>query len=172
MDISLIESFCNGEYDSEICGTSWEKAFEYISDNYDQLKFYKNKIHTLWTVNGGHLRRKIANDRLVAKVLSVSLPGYSGDGLTLYRGECCFLYEQNLIGFCWTPLIEVATNFASGLNSIESGGVLLKAHAPSTAILAAPNRHSSIQMEEFEYTCNPFLLQEIEVLQTYNKFGN
>jgi hypothetical protein len=102
-------------------------------------------------------------------VLIISLPGYVGDGLTLYRGECRFLYNDNKIGFCWTPDINVAMRFAQGLNAIESGGFLLKAYAPPSAILASPNEHSAIQMQEFEYTCNPRLLENIEVLKSYEK---
>lgn len=164
-----VDGFCNGEYDHNISGADWSETFEYISENYNSLNLKKNRIHTLWTVNGGHLRRKIANDELVAKVLTVALPGYEGNGLTLYRGECRFLYELNLIGFCWTPKIEVAKNFARGLNAIESGGVLLKTFAPKKAILASPNDHSANQMQEFEYTCNPYLLENIELVASYEK---
>lgn len=60
--------------------------------------------------------------------------------------------------------------FASGLNAIESGGVLLKAFAPCDAIISAPNSHSSNQMGENEYTCNPNLLEDITVIDTYEKF--
>lgn len=164
-----IDDFCNGEYDHNISGTDWSEALKYILENHTLLKLKKDKIHTMWTVNGGHLRRKIANDELVAKVLTVALPGYEGNGLTLYRGECRFLYELNLIGFCWTPEIEVARIFARGLNAIESGGVLLKTFAPKEAILASPNDHSANQMQEFEYTCNPHLLEGIELIASYER---
>ena len=166
---ALADDFCNGRYDSEVRESLWASIFSYLSNNHEKLEFAKDRVHTLWTVNGGNLRRKIKDDELVTKVLSVALPGYSGEGLTLYRGECRFLYESNQIGFCWTPEIQVATKFAKGLNSIESGGVLLKAFAPSTTILASPNEHSSNQMREFEYTCNPKLLQNIELISTYRK---
>jgi hypothetical protein len=59
--------------------------------------------------------------------------------------------------------------FAGGLNALESGGVLLKAFAPTEAILASPNEHSSRQMDEHEYTCDPKLLEGIEVIGTYSK---
>ena len=88
----------------------------------------------------------------------------------LYRGECKFLYDDNKIGFCWTPDINVARVFASGLNAIESGGVLLKAYAPNGAIISAPNDHSINQMQEFEYTCNPELLENIEIIEVFKKF--
>lgn len=104
-------------------------------------------------------------------VLILALPGYEGDGLTLYRGECRFLYDENKIGFCWSPDVNVASMFASGLNAQESGGVLLKAYAPTSAILAEPNDHSVKQMRESEYTCNPRLLQNIKVEEYFEKTG-
>ena len=110
------------------------------------------------------MRRKVSNDELVLAILLIALPNYNGDGLILYRGECKFLYDDKKIGFCWTPKKEVAKSFAKGLNAIESGGVLLKAHAPNQAIISAPNGHSITQMEEFEYTCNPKILEKFKLL--------
>lgn len=97
------------------------------------------------------------------------MPGYEGDGLTLYRGECRFLYDENKIGFCWSPCFNVASDYAEYSNAQESGGVLLKAYAPASAILAEPNDHSAKQMKEFEYTCNPRLLQDVEVVECFEK---
>lgn len=165
----LVNDFCQGKYDYKLPDEIWRPVFREIANNHEHLNFSKDKVHTLWTVNGGHLRRKIKDDDLLVKVLSAVLPGYEGEGLLLYRGECRFLYEADKIGFCWTPKIEVASMFASGLNSIESGGVLLKAYAPSSAILAAPNEHSEKQMQEYEYTCNPGFLQCVELVREYEK---
>jgi hypothetical protein len=165
----VVNDFCIGVYDFRVEESLWHPVFTYILDKHQKLSFEKESIHTLWTVNGGHLRRKINDDLLISKVLSMSMPGYDGDGIELYRGECRFLYESNRIGFCWTPDIDVAKKFASGLNSLESGGVLLKAYAPPESIYTSPNSHSAEQMKEFEYTCNPFLLKDIEVLQVFEK---
>lgn len=169
--ILLARKFCQGEYDYKTDGRTWQAAFEYLRSNPHNIYFDKTKIHTLWTVNGGHLRRNIEDDGLVLAVLILALPGYEGNGLTLYRGECRFLYDKNKIGFCWSPDVDVASMFASGLNAQESGGVLLKAYAPASAILAEPNDHSVKQMREFEYTCNPRLLQDIEVVECFEKSG-
>ena len=166
---SIINDFCQGEYDYGLPDEIWQAVFEAIANSNINLDLAKDKVHTLWTVNGGHLRRKIKDDNLVATVLGIVLPGYNGEGLTLYRGECRFLYESGQSGFCWTPKIEVAIKFARGLNSIESGGVLLKAYAHRMAILAAPNEHSVKQMKEYEYTCNPHLFECIELVNTYEK---
>ena len=167
--IEVAQEFCNGRYDYKIEDSLWPNVFQYLSQNIDAFEINKKEIHTLWTVNGGHLRRKVNNDELILSVLLKVLPKYTGRGLTLYRGECSFLYNQNKIGFCWTPEENVAIKFASGLNAIESGGVLLKAYASSNAIISSPNEHSSKQMEEHEYTCNPTLLENISILATYKK---
>lgn len=166
----LVDMFCTGEYVSDIDSSVWRETFLLLAKHVEPARFDKNKIHTLWTVNGGHLRRKIRDDALVLCVLKKFLPGYRGAGLWLYRGECQFLHAENLIGFCWSPKIEVAEKFARGLNAIESGGVLLKAYAPPEAILAEPNYHSAKQMEEFEYTCDPWLLQDILIVKHFPKF--
>lgn len=170
--ILLALKFCQGEYDNSADGGTWRAAFEYLRSNFSDIIFDKTKIHTLWTVNGGHLRRNIEDDGLVLAVLILALPGYEGDGLTLYRGECRFLYDENKTGFCWSPDVSVASGFAKGLNALElGGGVLLRAYAPASAILAGPNDHSVKQMQEFEYTCNPRLLQDIEIMECFEKPG-
>lgn len=167
---SIISDFCNGLYDCDLPDEVWKPVFEEIANSIQSFNFQKDKVHTLWTVNGGHLRRKVKDDDLVAKVLSASLPGYNGEGLILYRGELRFLYESGQIGFCWTPKIEVATKFARGLNAAgPGGGVLLKAFAPSEAVLAPPNAHSSNQMKKFEYTCIPNKLIDIKVQEAFKQ---
>ena len=162
--------FVAGIYTCDLKGFIWTEAFEFILRSYDRLHIEKDKVHLVWTENGGQLRHKLSNDILLLSVLKLTLPKYTGKALVLYRGECQFLYDQNKIGFCWTPLQSVAEMFGSGLNAIESGGVLLKAYAPESAILSSPNKHSTEQMEEFEYTCDPTALLNIEAIQFFNKF--
>lgn len=168
----LVEEYCKGRYDHDAPDFIWHSVFKYIAEHHKSLNFCKVKMQLLWTVNGGHLRRKIQDEQLIAKFLTLTMPGYEGEGLVLYRGECEFLFEDGKIGFCWTPDIKVAMMFASGLNALESRGVLLKAYAPPEAIFSPPNAHSVEQMQEFEYTCNPYLLKNIEVLKIYEQSLN
>ena len=165
----VAHKFVSGIYTCDLDGGIWTKAFEYILYSSNSLIFEREKIHTLWTENGGHIRHKVSNDEILLDILKLSLPKYKGEGLVLYRGECRFLHEQNKIGFCWTPERSVAEKFAKGRNAIESGGVLLKAYASAKAVLAEPNQHSSHQMGEFEFTCDPTALENIEVLQYFDK---
>ncbi len=148
---SLARQFCNGTYVNATDASLWRDTFLYLASVEDQSIFVKEKIQALWLVYGGDLRAKIKDDSLILQVLRRALPGYSGDGLTLYRGESWFLFDQNKIGFCWTLSEELATTYAKGLNAVESGGVLLKCYAPADAILAAPASGST----GTTYICDP-----------------
>ena len=150
---SLANDFCNGIYDHKVKDECWAPVFGWILNNKEKISIDKNKVHDIWSVNGGHLRRKIKNDKLIAQVLNLTLPGCFGNDLALYREECEFLHKQGLIGFCWTPDISVAEKFASGLNSIEGAGVLLKTTAPSTEDI--PEKKYS-QLELILYIFNTF----------------
>lgn len=165
----LAERFCVGENFHDIDGATWKSAFEYIDNNFSDLHINRMGAHRIWIESGGHLRRKIQDDSLILSVLKKVLPSYQGPGLTLYRGECRFLYEQGKIGFCWSPDIEVAELFGRGLNAIESGGVLLKAYAPATAVISGPNDHSVNYLRETEFTCNPNLLESLELIKYFPK---
>lgn len=157
----------NGEYVCDATREMWVSAIQYAVENIAQFSIDTEKMHMLWIVNGGHIRRHVGNDGLVLAWLRLILPKYVGSELQLYRGECQFLYEQGLIGFCWTPSKEVAEKFARGLNAIESGGVLLSAKVSPEAILSAPNHHSENWLLESEYTCDPTKINSIEVLRKY-----
>ncbi|WP_318483025.1 hypothetical protein [Photobacterium leiognathi] len=165
----LASTIMRGDYVCDIPSGTWESAIRYAVENIAQFAFDADKMHMLWIVNGGHIRRNVSDDKLILTWLKLILPKYDGVELHLYRGECKFLYEQGLIGFCWTPKKEVAENFARGLNAIESGGVLLSAKVTPEAILSAPNSHSSDWLGESEYTCDPFQIASIEVLNQYPK---
>jgi hypothetical protein len=167
--ITLAKLFLKGRYVCDLDGQIWKDAFKYIDQYPPSASFDKTAIHMLWTVNGGHLRNKIRDDELILRVLKRTMPGYQGDGLTLFRGECTFLYEQKKIGFCWSSDIEVAKKFAQGLNALESGGVLLEAYVPPEAILTGPNFHSSEHLREFEYTCDPTNFHVIKTLQYFSR---
>ncbi|KQT33990.1 hypothetical protein ASG24_09505 [Methylophilus sp. Leaf414] len=149
---SLARQFCNGTYVNATDASLWRETFTYLASVNDESIFLKEKIQSLWLIYGGDLRAKIKDDTLILEVLRRALPGYNGDGVTLYRGESWFLFDQDKIGFCWTIYEEIATTYAKGLNAVESGGVLLKCYAPKEAILAAPESGTSTG---HEYICDP-----------------
>lgn len=158
-----------GEYACDISSDTWISAIKYTIEHISQFSIDVDKMHMLWIVNGGHIRRHVSDDKLLLIWLKLILPKYSGGEIQLYRGECQFLYDQDLIGFCWTPNKQVAEKFARGLNAIESGGVLLSAKVAPEAILSAPNGHSVDWLGESEYTCDPTRIGSIEVLHKYPK---
>ena len=65
----IANDFCNGKYDCDVDDSLWPIVLEYLNENAQQFVFDENKIHTLWTVNGGHLRRKASNDKLLLSIL-------------------------------------------------------------------------------------------------------
>ena len=136
---SLAKQFCSGIYVNTTDAALWRETFDYLAGVNDHSIFLKHKIQSLWLTYGGDVRAIIKNDALVLQVLKKTLPGYAGEGLTLYRGESWFLFDQNAIGFCWTASAEIASTYAKGLNAVESGGVLLKCYAPAESILAVPD---------------------------------
>ncbi len=163
----LAAKFCAGKNVYDVAPNVWQSAFQLIDENLEDLVFDKHKVHLLWIESGGHLRNKIRDDSLVLRILRKALPGYQGLGLTLYRGECEFLYLRDAIGFSWTPDVKVAETFASGLNAIESRGALLTAYAPPEAILAPPNSHSADWLGEHEYTCDPGRLRHLTLVRAF-----
>ncbi|HSI28743.1 MAG: hypothetical protein ACAH05_06015 [Methylophilus sp.] len=148
---SLARQFCNGTYVNATDASLWLETFAYLASVNDDSIFQKEKIQSLWLLYGGDLRARIKDDQLILQVLRKALPGYSGQGVTVYRGESWFLFDQDKIGFCWTCEEDIATTYAKGLNAVESGGVLLKCYAPAEAILAAPEPGTSPQV----YICDP-----------------
>lgn len=84
-------------------------------------------------------------------MLWVWLPRYEGPELVLYRGENVDRLERASIGTAWTNAEDTAQIFASGLNTVGSGGVILKARIPVDAIIAGPSEHSQY-LGEHEYT--------------------
>lgn len=157
-----------GEYVCDMPSKTWVSAIQYAIENIARFSICSDKMQMLWIVNGGHIRRHLSNDILVLAWLKLVMPKYDGGELQLYRGECQFLYDQGLIGFCWTPNKHVAEKFARCQNAIESGGVLLSAKFAPDAILSSPNSHSN-WLGEHEYTCDPTKIGSIDVLHRYPK---
>ncbi len=165
---SLARQFCLGVYVNEVSPRLWQQTFEYLAGAVEAAAFQPQKIQVLWTIYGGDVRARVRNDSLLLNVLKKALPGHDGNGVTLYRGESWFLFDQNQVGFCWSASEEVATRYAKGLNAVESGGVLLKCHAPPEAILAAP-QDTSLTPHADVYICDPTSLLRLTTLALFPK---
>lgn len=57
--------------------------------------------------------------------------------------------------------------FASGLNAVGSGGVILRTTAPSYAVIAGPSEHSASWLGEREFTVDRRRLGEVEQVERF-----
>ncbi|KAE8755637.1 hypothetical protein FSO04_33270 [Paraburkholderia madseniana] len=111
-----------------------------------------DSFHTQWHVSGHRIRELVADDELLMNMLWVWLPRYEGPHLVLYRGENRDRFRGGKIGTAWSDQRETAHMFASGLNNIGEGGVILNVVASSDAIIAGPSEHSANWLREREFT--------------------
>lgn len=161
---------------------SEKSLLDTIHENGDWLSFAQNcalnglctgelqkSFHLYWIVKGHHIRFQVNDDTKLLSILRILLPPYTGKGLWLYRGENLARFEVKKIGFCWTTKEDTAVMFARGLNAYKAGGVLLKAWAPSAAIISGVHEHSEYLGED-ELTVDGLLVEKLQVLQTFPPF--
>lgn len=120
------------------------------------------RFHTQWHVSHHFIRELVEDDALLMDMLWVWLPRYEGPSMLLYRGENIDRMEMGKIGTAWSDKEETARMFASGWNAEGRGGVILRTHAPSEAIIAGPSAHSANWLGESEFTLDWRRLGEIE----------
>jgi hypothetical protein len=125
----------------------------------------KEAFHSVWITQGLQIRDTFAIDPLLPPALRNLLPGYSGPPMELFRGERLSNHNVKTYGPSWSSKRSVGEMYASGLNSI-SGGVLVRAIAPTSAILVGPTPYGHMNWEA-EYIVDRRDLQGIEVLEQY-----
>ncbi|QXC55599.1 hypothetical protein KSS82_04730 [Vibrio mimicus] len=151
----------------------WYAFYHQIIDgNYEvQNAEFSEAFHKLWTISGHHIREQINDDKKLLQLLSKFLPPYKEESILLFRGEALDSYNKQQIGFCWTPVRDKAEQFACGLNAVGSGGILLSCECQSNWILSSPSEHSKY-LGEYEYTVNPFLLENVIGLTRFPALGS
>ena len=89
------------------------------------------------------------------------LSPYTGEGLTLYRGEVESRHTMGVYGISWTPIIEKAKQFANIRSPEEGCGVVLKIEATPNMIVVRVKDHSqhTLKLGEDEYLVDPRLIQ-------------
>ena len=132
---------------------------------------FQERFHLEWTVRGHHIRQSLRNDQILAKFLRSALPAYGGNGCVLYRGENLDRWSAGIIGFGWTTSEATARMFGRGLNAVSNGGVLLRTVASAESIIAGPSPHSHY-LNEGEFTLEPALLRQIDVIEQYDQTEN
>ncbi|WPD22118.1 MAG: hypothetical protein SD837_18165 [Candidatus Electrothrix scaldis] len=154
-------------YDEITNKKEWDAEADILLTKNDFSEEFIAEFHSNWTVRGHRIREQINNDKKLAKLLEHIFPPYVGDEKTLYRGENKEKWEQNKVGFCWTTNKDTAEMFASGLNAINSGGLLLKCKCKPEWIIIGPSPHSNY-LGESEYTVNPGLIAGVQILLEYD----
>lgn len=144
----------------------WKLMLEAVAARADGNMDFKKKFHTYWTEAGHRIREQCSDDQLLALTLRKLLPRYVGPSTKLYRGENIDRWESKQVGFCWSSQLDTAKMFASGLNAVGAGGVLLETLIPHEAIIAGPSDHS-LWLGEAEFTIDPFSLNEIQEIRRY-----
>jgi hypothetical protein len=123
-------------------------------------------FHTQWHVCHHRLRELVEDDALLLDVAWVWLPRYEGPDLDLYRGENIERFEAGQIGSAWSDKKETAKTFASGLNAVGNGGVILRAVVPAQAIIAGSSTHS-FYLGESEFTVDTRKLDAIAIIERF-----
>lgn len=88
------------------------------------------------------------------------LPPYTGEGLTLYRGEVESRHIMGVYGISWRPIFEKAKQFADIRSPDEGRGVVLKIEATPNMIVAAVKDYSqhTLALGENEYFVDPRMI--------------
>ena len=134
---------------------SWKLRAQLLLEEPNISVEMKEEFGTYWIEAGHHIREQISDDRQLVRFLRHLLPPYDGHALTLFRGESLERWMNGTVGLAWTPKIEIARMFASGLNSVGSGGVLLVGHFEANAIISRSHAHSRYLGED-QLTVDPF----------------
>lgn len=103
---------------------------------------FADNFHTQWHISHHFVRQLTDDDALLMDMLWVWLPRYNGHSVELYRGENIERLESGMLGTTWISRKEKASMFASGLNTVGKGGVILQTLAPTSSIIAGPSKHS------------------------------
>ena len=123
-------------------------------------------FHTQWHVCHHFLRELVDDDDLLFDYTRAWLPKYEGLDLVLYRGENIDRFQAGKLGSAWTDKKETADMFASGLNAVGQGGMILQATVPASLIIAGPSAHS-LRMGESEFTVDPRTLTDVVTVATF-----
>lgn len=143
--------------------TEWREFLRAIQASPPSSAALAEAFHTQWHVCHHRLRELVEDDGLLLDVAWVWLPRYEGPGRELYRGENIDRFEEGRIGSAWSDNQETASMFASGLNAVGKGGVVLRVHAPAEVIIAGPSKHS-LYLGESEFTVDTRKLPQISTV--------
>lgn len=130
---------------------------------------------SLWNTRGlWSLPRALGDDLATfTDAVRYFAPPYSGDALTLYRGQSRERYERGVFGIAWTGRLVIAEQFA---RNRSTSGVVLRLRASSDLIIAkvanfisTPKTNPARKLEfEDEYLVDPRdLTGRVKVVSTF-----
>lgn len=154
------------EYRSITEQKRWRSHAALLSNGHSPKPEDTDPFSTYWIEGGHHMREQISDDRELVRLLRHMLPPYKGVAIELFRGENKSRWESGTIGPAWTSNAEIARDFASGLNAVFTGGVLLKAKFEPLAIISGPNAHSKYLGED-QFTVDSLFLPTVSVVETF-----
>ena len=111
-------------------GDALKNCLKGLTPNLRKLKtlLYLWNNRGLWT-----LPKALKEDLcLFTDVIRYFAPPYSGDGLTLYRGQSLTRHENSIYGIAWTSRYEIAERFS---RFRDTPGVVVKVDASQDMIL-------------------------------------
>ena len=146
--------------------TRWRDIAEAVALRHEAPPASEHDFGTHWIEAGRSIREQVADDKLLCRLLRLALPKYVGGTVTLYRGENINRWKAGTVGLAWTPDLKVARMFGSGLNAVETGGVLLQGTFAPTSIISSPGAHSRYLQEE-QFTVEPSLALDLKVIEKY-----
>lgn len=123
-------------------------------------------FESYWIVHGRRIRELVGNDRVLCDLLRRRLPPYAGGALTLFRGENLGRWRAGILGFAWTPDIEIARMFGRGVNAGHPGGILLRCTFEPASIISGPTDHSR-RLQEEQFTVDPFAATGVQELEEF-----
>lgn len=151
----------------EVTATStWRRVVESFVLESTSLPSDLESFGTYWIEGGHRIREQVADDLLLTQFLRRTLPSYRGGPIALFRGENQDRFSAGSLGFSWTTDPKVATMFASGLNAVGRGGVLITTRLDAPAIISGPNAHS-LYLGEQQFTVDPFAVVGIHAVAVF-----
>ncbi len=116
---------------------------------------------SFWNTYGLHSVGRGLRDDLphLVDAFKYLLPPYTGQGLTLYRGELKSRHTKGVYGISWTPKPEKAKEFAE-IRAPDEGVVLKIEATPSMIVFAVKDCSEwTLKMGEDEHIVDPRLIQ-------------
>ncbi|MXV35813.1 MULTISPECIES: hypothetical protein [unclassified Saccharibacter] len=137
----------------------WPKFAKEIIKLTDPISLeVKNEFRRHWVEKGGHIRDVLRDDIQLIVILEKILPRYWGPypRTPLYRGENVERLEKGLLGLNWSSSVNIAREFASGLNAdTHKGGVLLRVFPEMSSIVSGPYPYFYTARKEEEFILSP-----------------